>query len=163
VILLYLIGKSIATNGVEFKQPPIKLANPKAVKTITRLNRTLKPWEATTIAFYIEKYSKQYKIPPKLLLAIIAQESRFNSKAKSKTKDFGLTQINDRTIKNYGFNKELILADVAYAIECSAKILKDLKRSWFRKERDHYWTRYNSSDPVKRQQYKIAVYRFYNN
>lgn len=73
--------------------------------------------------------------------------------------DYGIGQINHRTIKNFKFDQKKLLSDLNYSVEASAIVLADFKRMYGHKE-DEYWTRYNASNPEKRQVYKTLVARY---
>ncbi len=72
--------------------------------------------------------------------------------------DFGIGQINQKTIKSFNFDKNKILSDLEYSVEASAKVLADFKRMYGHKEVD-YWTRYNAGKRSKREIYKNLVAR----
>ena len=67
------------------------------------------------IAYFTFKYSKEYNIPPSLLISLMKTESEFNIKAvnynKNKSVDRGLCQLNSYVFKNLKkedfFNPEL--------------------------------------------------------
>lgn len=115
---------------------------------------------ALELAQHINEAAKEFGIKPHRLTAIIAQESRYKLDAVNyASKDYGIAQINHKTIKTFGFDKDKLLTDLSYSIKAGAIVLSDFKRMYGKKEED-YWTRYNSSDSTKREQYKQLVMRF---
>jgi soluble lytic murein transglycosylase-like protein len=119
------------------------------------------PRYANAIEAALDKYSKKYNIDKELVAAILAQESKFKLDAISHTEDYGISQINIKTIHNFKFNKDRLLRDPDYAIHASFIVLSDFKRMYGRK--DHEWfTRYNASKPSKRKRYKKKVYVYKN-
>lgn len=91
----------------------------------------------------IYNISLKYNIKSNKLIAIFAQESMYKLNAVNhKTKDYSIGQINIKTINRYKFDKDRLLYDLDYAVECSAKVLSDLKKRYSHREKD-YWCRYN--------------------
>lgn len=86
------------------------------------------------------------------------QESSYRVSVVGETRDYGIGQINIRTIRSFKMSTDRLLSDVEYAIESSFKVMADFKRIY--KKEPEYWTRYNSSDPEKREQYKLLVSRY---
>jgi membrane-bound lytic murein transglycosylase MltF len=118
------------------------------------------------VASAIEIVSKKHNLKPERLAAIAMQESTYQLNEVScfwikgvKRCDYCMMQINDRTADNFGFDKDRLLSDTQYCIEAGAKILKDFKRMYGKKEAN-WWTRYNSSKDHKRDEYKIKVERW---
>ena len=116
---------------------------------------------AYRIANAIDKASLELNIDPKKLAAILAQESMYvlNSVNK-KSKDYGIAQINHKTLEWYGFDKKRLLTDLEYSVKCGAIVLADFKRRYGKKEKT-YWSRYNSSNPERRKEYEILVARYF--
>lgn len=79
--------------------------------------------------------------------------------------DFGISQINIKTINRYGFDQKKIMTDLTYSVDAAAKVLSDFKKS-HKNEPNTWWTRYNcgsrSLDKIKNvcQQYQIKVARW---
>jgi hypothetical protein len=92
------------------------------------------------------------------MVAVFMQESSYVLAAVGPTKDYGIGQINIKTVSGFNLSKDRILTDVEYSVESSFKVMADFKRMYGKDP--EYWTRYNSSDPEKRQQYKILVSRY---
>lgn len=86
------------------------------------------------------------------------QESSYRKSIIGKTKDYGIGQINIKTIKNFKFCQTRMVEDLNYAVEASFIVMADFKRMY--KNDPEYWTRYNSSNPEKRQQYKLLVSKY---
>jgi len=109
-----------------------------------------------------EKATK-HNINPRRFAAILAQESMYRLDAKNckdgVCNDFGIAQINKKTIEAFGFDKQRLLKDLEYSIEAGVLVLADFKRMYGDKEQ-YWWTRYNASNPEKRKIYKQLVMRF---
>lgn len=104
--------------------------------------------------------AKLYDINPKRYAAILAQESGYKLNAINKVSmDYGMAQINFRTIAALGFDKNRLLTDIEYSIEAGAIVLSKIKKSHGNKEKD-FWTRYNSSNVSKRELYAKLVSRY---
>jgi soluble lytic murein transglycosylase-like protein len=110
----------------------------------------------------IDKYTTRYNIEPHIYTSILMQESGYDlAAANDKSKDYGISQINIRTIKAFGFDKKRLLTDLDYSIKAGAIVLSDFKRMYHKKEGDKYWSRYNTSKPSLRLVYKRKVARHF--
>lgn len=72
--------------------------------------------------------------------------------------DYGLGQINYRTIVAFRFDRVRLMKDMDYAVEASAKVLSDFKNS--HPKEVVFWTRYNASSMDKRLVYQKLVERY---
>ena len=116
---------------------------------------------AQRIANAIDKAAKELDLNPRRLTAILAQESMYTLNAiNKKSADYGIAQINHRTIERYGFDKKRLLTDLEYSVKAGAIVLSDFKRMYGKKEKT-YWSRYNSSNPERRKAYEILVARYF--
>lgn len=116
---------------------------------------------ALELATLINQVAVEYNLKPYRLAAIIAQESGYKLNAvNTKSKDYGIAQINQKTIKAFEFDQHRLLTDLRYSIEAGAIVLSDFKRRYGHREKD-YWTRFNSSIPEKREEYKQLVLRYF--
>lgn len=125
------------------------------------------------LAQTIVKKSKKHKVSSKVLTAMLMQESSYNINAKNVkcgismttgrkdcvVVDYGIGQINHKTIKHFNLDQKKLLSDLDYSVEAAAIVLADFKRMYGKKEVE-YWTRYNSSTPAKRHVYKKLVARY---
>ena len=111
----------------------------------------------------INKVALEMDINPKRYAAILAQESMYKLDAKNcwdnVCHDYGIAQINKKTIEAFNFDKKRLMLDLEYSVKAGAIVLADFKRMYGEKEKD-FWTRYNTSHPEKRQKYKQLVTRF---
>lgn len=115
--------------------------------------------ERVMLANEITKSAKKHKINPRLLTAILIQESRLKLGAfNSLSKDFGISQINIRTIRAFKLDQKKLMTHLAYSINAGALVLNDFKMRYEKLDK-YYWTRYNTSDPQKREIYKQLVLR----
>jgi soluble lytic murein transglycosylase-like protein len=129
-------------------------------KQILKVRPGIEPNYALRLAKSIYEVAGAFKIEPKLLTAILAQESMFKVDAINiKSHDYGLAQINRKTAKLYKFDLKRLQADPKYAIWAAGVVLNDFHKMYGHKEKDA-WTRYNSSKPENRQRYKILVARY---
>lgn len=109
----------------------------------------------------ILRVSNKYDVKPSKLAAILAHESRYKLDAVNKlTKDYGIGQINIRTIKAFNFDKKRLLTDLYYSVDAAGLVLADFKRMYGKKEKNYY-SRYNSSNPDTRLKYEQLVKRYY--
>lgn len=142
-----------------------KSFTPHIAFTISTINPSIDNEKATYLATIINHVSKVHNIDPYLITSILAQESLFKLEAKNcrngKCHDFGMSQINNMTIKNYRLNKDKLTTCPIYSISSGALVLKDFKDRFEKKEPNTWWTRYNSSDRIKRKKYHKAVCRWY--
>jgi hypothetical protein len=125
------------------------------------------------LAQTIVQKSKKHGISAKVLAALLMQESGYKIAAKNVKcgtsitsgerdcviVDFGIGQINHKTIETFKFDKRKLLSDLTYSVEAAALVLADFKRMYGHKEQD-YWTRYNSGNRSKREVYKSLVARY---
>jgi soluble lytic murein transglycosylase-like protein len=111
----------------------------------------------------INKVALEIGVNPKEYAAILAQESMYKLDAKNcwgnVCHDYGIAQINKKTIEAFKFDKKKLLTDLEYSVKAGAIVLADFKKMYGKKEVD-FWTRYNASCPEKRQKYKQLVTRF---
>ena len=118
---------------------------------------------AFNLSKLIVKIAHTHKIDPRLLTAIMAQESKYDVTKKNCNEryctDFGIAQINWKTADVYNFDRNLLTSDLEYSINAGAIVLAEIKARYAHKEED-YWTRYNASSPSKRNEYKLLVARY---
>lgn len=101
--------------------------------------------KVTQLAYHIEAACIEFNIPYELYTAMLAQESMFQLDAFNvKTQDYGIAQINIRTIEAYRFDKHLLLTDLRYSVRAGAKVL-----SWF--------TRYKSKESNWQCRYNVGT------
>lgn len=135
-------------------------------KLVTKNNPSLPKSTASIISNSIIKVSKKHNIPSRLYAAILMQESAYNVAAKNcrykneKCADFGMSQINIQNIKTRKLDIKKLTSDIHYSIEAGAVILSEFKKMYEVREK-FWWTRYNSSNEEKREEYKRKVLRFY--
>lgn len=73
--------------------------------------------------------------------------------------DFGLSQINHKTAKSFGFDLIKLTTDLDCSVEAGAIVLADFYKRYGKREYK-WWSRYNSSNPVYRETYEKLVERF---
>lgn len=138
---------------------PFKHHN-KVYNHLLKNKRDLDRTYADRLAQAIYKASNKYNLNPIKVSAILRQECRYKlSCVNDLTKDYGIGQINIKTIKAFKFDKKRILNDLDYSVEAAVIVLADFKRMYGHKEKD-YWTRYNTSNPEKRKKYKQLVAQY---
>lgn len=144
------------------------------LKQIKKNSPKLKADYARNLAFVIEKHATKYGVAPKVLTAMLMQESSYKLSAKNLkcgisittgkkdcvVVDLGIGQINHKTVVNFKFDQNKLMSDLNYSVEAAAIVLADFKRMYGKKEIE-YWTRYNASDKDKRQVYKNLVARYF--
>lgn len=101
------------------------------------------------------------QIDPQLLKAIVWHESRFNTRAQSSTHDYGLAQLNRRTIASYQLTP-VDARDPVISLTIAAAELRILKRRFGTEK--NWWCRYNvgtaayETVTAKCQRYVLRVY-----
>ncbi len=91
----------------------------------------------------IVKASIKHGLNPKKFSAILAQECRYRLNCINKaTKDYGIGQINQKTIKAFKMDKQRLLEDLEYSVDSAARVLADFKRVFGRREKNWH-CRYN--------------------
>lgn len=120
-------------------------------KMITVIQPDLKKNNVHRIAKYLSKITKNYKVDPKLMIAIIATESNFINNKISSTGDISIAQINtkvwDAEFDRLGLeklNSKRLVNDDNYALKEMAIILNIIKdrhaktdRLWFARYHSH--------------------------
>ena len=147
-------------------QPP-HLRAPKALlKQILRNHPELKWSYAVELANTFDSAARAGAVPARHVAAIAMQESGYVLDAKQCYKihgrircDFCMMQINDHTIKRYGFDQDRLMKDLPYCVGAGVQVLSDLKKRYGKREKD-YWSRYNAVSPDKRENYRQLVERF---
>lgn len=98
---------------------------------ILKMNKKLSGEEASEMAAFIVKYSEDNKIDAKLVAAVIARESRFNTNATSSSGAKGLGQFIPGTAKLLGITDPY---DPEQNIRGTTTYLKQLVDRWQGKE-----------------------------
>jgi len=110
----------------------------------------------------IVKISQEYQISPRKYAAILMQESAYKLSAVNKSShDYGIAQINKKTITAFKFDIDRLTTDLFYSLNAGAIVLSDFKKRHYKKEKEFYFTRYNSSNTYKRKLYQQLVLRYY--
>ena len=170
----------LATLLFSVQLSPLSFQRPKPVPEVKRVQNQIKKNSpkiskeySKTLAKTILEKSKKHGVSPTILAAVLMQESSYRISAKNfrcgisvttgeqdcVVVDYGIGQINHKTIKNFNFDETRLLSDLEYSVEAAAIVLADFKRMYGHKE-EEYWTRYNSSTPSKREKYKMLVARY---
>ena len=138
----------------------IALADDVVFRQIVKNRPDMDTKKAKQIAKQIEVVHKKYNIPKRIYAAILMQESRYKLGAINKSSnDFGISQINIRTAKAFGFCTKRLTTDLNYSIEAGAVVLADFYRMYGKK--DSLWfTRYHHSKPSLRQKYLKDISRW---
>lgn len=95
------------------------------------------------ISKLITKYAKVYKVERDVLSCVLKVESNYRMGVVSDTEDYGMSQINIKTAKMYGFNLVELLSDVDYSIKAGAIVLSDYRRTFRANEIVNWVGRYN--------------------
>jgi hypothetical protein len=116
--------------------------------------------KAKKIAKVVKKVRTKYKIPKGIIPAILMQESSYRLNVVNKdSSDYGMSQINHRTIAAFDFDKEKLMTDLEYSIEAAAIVLNDFKKRHAHK--DPIWfARYNHSNPEIKYNYFKKLLRW---
>lgn len=130
---------------------------PPTTDDIQRVVASLKPSDkgAKAIAKAIRRCAQSKNIPWKDLLAVAMAESSLNPKAIRKVQgrsvDFGLFQINVKTLKHYRLDKEK-MTDVDYNTDAACKVISDIRK--VRKN----WHGYYNVGPYSKNNQKRTAY-----
>lgn len=135
--------------GAEFNQ---------VCKVMTSLTPSISRSQARAYSRSIVKYSKQYGVDWRVSIAIFKQESNFNHKSINwKSHDYGIGQMNYKTIQARNIELGMLLSDHDYAIEQTFQMLKELQDKYGKidSKGDLRWfTRYHSFTPSVRKVYR---------
>lgn len=78
---------------------------------------------AKNIVTELNKLCKKYKIPSSVVAGIIMAESGYKlNTVNLKTLDYGIMQINYKTIKAYKFDKRRLTSDLRYSLAAGVKV-----------------------------------------
>ncbi len=128
------------------------------LKQILQNKANIDKFYAERLSKAIVKYSNQYGIESELYTAILMQESSYQLNAiscyegvdskdlfnkKTICIDFGIAQINYKTIEKYQFNNIKLLKDLDYSVEAGAKVLAWFKVTYAKSEPHRWHCRYN--------------------
>lgn len=115
---------------------------------------------ALKLSVIIQAKGKKYNIPPKLLSAILMQESTYmleaihvycgfllpdDEKESCVRTDFGIAQIHYKNLSRFKLDRNLLTADLDYSVDAGAKLLADYTR-FQKKEPKTYYCRYNQGN-----------------
>lgn len=100
------------------------------VQKILKLNPKTDQKVVTEFSKVVIKHGRQYQIDPDELIAIAFIESSFNPRARSKTDDFGIMQINWKTWGRF-FDKKEDLYNIDKCVEMACKIIKKNRDSGY--------------------------------
>ena len=112
--------------------------------------------KAHKLAGAIERSSLKHGVRADILTAIIMRESSYRMGIRAGN-DYGLTQINIRTVKAFGFDIGKLMTDLEYSVEAGAIVLADFKKRYYKREPNNYWSRYNHSRAKYRRKYEKGV------
>ncbi|MEL7083461.1 MAG: transglycosylase SLT domain-containing protein [Cyanobacteria bacterium J06597_1] len=94
---------------------------------IRRYNPDLSASDARDIAHWTEFYSRQYGIDPRLIAGLVARESGFDPKARSRTGARGLGQISAALGKDLGIRDRY---DIQENLEGTTRWIRTLYDTW---------------------------------
>lgn len=142
ILISLTIILPIWTGASDAPPPPLK-PHQTVYNHVIKNKPDLDPTYAERLAKAIYKASIKYGLNPLKVSAILRQECRYRLQCiNNVTKDYGIGQINIRTIKAFKLSKNKLLNDLDYSVESAALILADFKRMYAHKEQDWY-CRYN--------------------
>lgn len=134
-------------------------------KQILKNTKLDPPYDPMVLAKLIVSASKRFNIDPLLYSAIIMTESGYKINAyNSKTKDYGIAQINERNIAYYGFSKHKLMTNYRYSIRAGAIILSWFSHRYKQIEAKRWYCRYNVGvKSTKRGSLKYICNRYIRN
>lgn len=71
--------------------------------------------------------ASEHNLDYSLLSCVLKVESNYRMGVISETNDYGIGQVNELSIKQHKLDKHLLLTDMKYAINATAKLLKGLQ------------------------------------
>lgn len=166
LLLAPLIAEPLELPQQVRQQPPKLKASRTLLKQILRNHPELKWTYAIELANTFDAVSRYHAVPARQVAAIAMQESGYVLDAKQCYKirgrircDFCMMQINDHTIKRYGFDQDRLMKDLPYCVGAGVQVLSDLKKRYGKREKD-WFSRYNATSRDKRDIYKELVERW---
>lgn len=121
---IILISLLFATNAYCPSNPQLQVI--KAIEQTLKRNSSKKAVPAIILAPAILHLSDAYGVSPYTIMRIVLVESRGISSAYNKrTKDYGLMQLNERTMRAYGITKQCALNWICN-LEAGISILSDI-------------------------------------
>jgi soluble lytic murein transglycosylase-like protein len=175
LILSILILFSLKTKDLKLTQvTQVTSKVTKIYAQITKNHPKLDKNYATRLAIAIESKTTKYKLSPTVFTAMLMQESGYRIDAKNivcgrsvstgksdcVVQDWGVGQINRKTVKAFKFDQKRLITDLEYSIEAAALVLANFKKAYGTSDKE-YWTRYNSGVSSKRHFYKRLVTRYF--
>jgi len=159
-LAILAIGVLVPQLITEFATPTTYIRSDKLFKQILKNQPTIEANYAVRLSNAILDASMRHRVNPHKIAAILAQECRYRLNCINKvTKDYGIGQINHKTIKAFNMDQKRLLTDLEYSVEMAVIVLADFKRMYGKREKD-WFTRYNSSKPDKRKHYGELIARF---
>jgi len=160
--ILVTAGLTVATMGSIHSE--ISLSHKQGrydllVKQIKKNNKDLDIKYAKRIARVVFIECRKANIDPRIVIAILKQESNYKLNAVNKrSADYGIAQINRNTIKSMRLNKTKLLTDLEYSVHAAVEVLSLVKR--YSNGDSKWWARYNSRHLNKKNKYYVAVSRY---
>lgn len=129
-----------------------------AIEYLNLKHHNASSYDSTDLAEPLYASSLKYGMDWRIVLAIFDHESRLKFEAVNwKSRDFGIGQVNYRTILRRKIDLGRLLTDREYAVEASVAILSELKDKYAKIEKKHWWSRYHSPTPRYRKEYYDVV------
>lgn len=144
-ILFLITTFTFFSTNIGNHTPLFQKLNNTLVTAIRKLSPKLKLSKVIKYSKLIEKYSSKYKVNPEIVLTIIKTESNFDEKAISRTKDYGLMQINAKAHK-------MILLDPEKNLRFGIQLLQKLNTG-----RPCWFSRFHSNKVELRIKYEAAM------
>lgn len=119
---------------------------------------------AVRLADCLVNAAKKHDMDPHRAAAIAMQESTYRKNAVNKNRfsaDYGLFQINSKTVREYGLNKKKLIEDMEYSVNAYFQVMKD-KNRLCEKLKNDAWSCYHSKTPSLRLKYKKLVNKYYH-
>lgn len=163
VIIALALISTTEVNSYVFNPPRVTLFDESIYNQIILNKPDVDKQIAKKLTIYVNKYARKYDADPYRAIAIAMQESGYRNISTLKrgsSFDVGMFQINIRTIKEYGFDKNKIMNDLEYSVESYFKVVSNKKKMCKSLKKDA-WVCYHSKNKYLRQKYKNMVNRYY--
>ena len=122
-------------------------------------NKELSNEYAEKIADIVYTKSLELNVDPRLVAAILMQESHYKlSAVNKKSADYGIAQINKHTVKSLRLDKSRLLSDLGYSITAGVTVLASLKH--YSASDSKWWGRYHNRHLKEKIKYITMVSRY---
>ena len=129
------------------------------VKQIKRNKSDIGDKYAQQLSYLIYTKSIRAGVDPRLIAAILMQESNYKLDAVNKySADYGIAQINKQTMRKLKLNKKRLLSDLDYSVSAGVQVLASFKK--YSTKDFKWWGRYHNRHLKEKIKYITMVSRY---